>query len=127
MRMTLTFMASLLVACGEDSPVEKCDHLVDITCDRAVECIPTGGTHAECVEEVRQQLPCGSAKSVTESYDRCVDQIDSVTCGTLFPNNMLDLPADCSGVIQLSRRLPDDGSSTPSQRTLQSFAVADEQ
>lgn len=124
--LLLTCLLSLLVACGEDTPVEKCDHLVDVTCDRAVECIPTGGTHAECVAEVKAALPCGSAKSVTASYGRCIDQVESVSCGILFPNNQLDLPADCSGVIQVSRVAIDDGAPSPSALTLSSYALASE-
>lgn len=126
-RLTLACLLSLLAACGEDSPVEKCDNLVEITCDRAVQCIPTGGTHAECVQEVQTALPCGSAKSVTASYDRCVSQLKTISCAILFPNNQIDLPADCEGVILTSRFVPDDGSQAPSDLTLGTFEFAEEE
>lgn len=101
---------SLLVACGsEPSPVEKCDDLVDLVCDRAVQCIPSEvGTHVTCVQQLQQVLPCGSVKAVSASYDRCMDQLAADSCAVLFPIDpqtggpMLKLPADCQSVV-LSR------------------------
>ena len=99
--------AVLLLGCGmERSPVEKCDDLVDVLCDRGVQCL--GGTRAECVQAVQSQLPCGSAKAVSASYDRCIDQLQAASCASLFPPNPqsgqpeLRLPADCMSVV-LSR------------------------
>jgi len=101
----------VLVACGgEKSPVEKCDDLVNVVCDRGVECIG-GSTHQECVQAVQQQLPCGSAKSVSASYNRCIDQLNNDSCQILFPTDpqtgqqSLVLPADCMSVI-LAREVP---------------------
>lgn len=118
-RLALACLASFVAACGEDTPAEKCDNLVDIACDRAVECVPASGTHAQCVQQVQTSLPCGSAKSVTASYGRCVDQLESVSCAILFPNGQLDLPADCSGVILTSRLAPDDGARSPTEGALE--------
>ncbi len=95
-----------LLGCGGggSSAVDKCDDLVDVLCDRAVECVG-GGTHATCVQELQQVLPCGSAKQVSASYDRCMTQLDTTSCGVLFPVNPqsgqreLVLPADCMSVI----------------------------
>jgi hypothetical protein len=94
-----------VAGCGtEASPVEKCDDLVDTLCDKGVQCL--GGSHAECVQAAQTTLPCGSARSVTTSYDRCVDQLESASCSVLFAFNSvtgeleLRLPADCRGVIQ---------------------------
>jgi hypothetical protein len=92
------------VGCGtEPSPVEKCDDLVDVLCDRGVQCL--GGSRTECVQSVRTELPCGSARSVSASYDRCIEQLETVSCAVLFPTNPstsqpeLRLPADCMEVI----------------------------
>lgn len=100
---------SVLVGCaGEPSPVEKCDALVDELCNRAIECIPNAGTHAQCIQELQQELPCGGVKAVSASYDRCMDQLASFSCPVLFPvdpqTNMqtVQLPADCMSVV-LSR------------------------
>ena len=97
----------LLSGCGtEKSPVEKCDDLVDVLCDRGVQCL--GGTHAECMQAVQSQLPCGSVKAVSASYDRCIDQLQAGSCSSLFPPNPqtgqpeIRLPADCMSVV-LSR------------------------
>ncbi|HEY5951201.1 MAG TPA: hypothetical protein VIV40_37170 [Kofleriaceae bacterium] len=102
----------LLVACGsEPSPVEKCDDLVDLVCDRAVQCIPReAGSHVTCVQQLQQVLPCGSVKAVSASYDRCMDQLAADSCPVLFPIDpqtggpMLELPADCMSVV-LTREL----------------------
>jgi hypothetical protein len=94
----------VLASCGTDkSAVEKCDDLVNTLCDKGVQCL--GGTQTECVQAVQQQLPCGSAKSVSASYDRCVSQINADSCSVLFPVDpqtqqpKLVLPADCMSVI----------------------------
>lgn len=104
----------VLVGCGaEKSPVEKCDDLVDVICDRGVQCL--GGSVNECVQAVRSELPCGSAKSVSASYDRCVDQLETNSCSVLFPTNPMTgqpeirLPADCMQVI-LTREVPSAAS-----------------
>lgn len=93
-----------LAGCGADeSAVEKCDDLVNVVCDRGVQCL--GGTQSECVQQVRQVLPCGSAKTVSASYDRCIDQLNADSCSVLFPPDpqtgqpSLTLPADCMSVI----------------------------
>lgn len=96
-----------VVACTatEATPVEKCDDLVDLLCDRAVACIPNVGTHATCVQEVLQVIPCGTVTAVSASYERCMDQLASFSCPVLFPPDpqtgeaTLELPADCMSVV----------------------------
>jgi hypothetical protein len=105
-------VACLIPGCAsEPSAVEKCDDLVDVVCDRAVVCVPNAGSHSTCVSEVQQALPCGSAKRVSASYDRCISQLQGASCGVLFPPDpqtggpKLKLPADCMAVI-LTRDQP---------------------
>jgi hypothetical protein len=96
------------VGCSSDrSPSEKCEDLVNLTCDRAVDCLAgASGMHAACVQAVGQAgLSCTATKSVTPSYDRCIDQLDEQSCRVLFPidpntgHQALELPAECSGVL----------------------------
>ena len=94
------------MACGngEPSPVERCDELVDLLCDRALQCVAGAGTHATCVQALQGELPCGSVKAVSASYDRCMDQLATHSCGVLFPPDLmgqpsLRLPADCMSVV----------------------------
>lgn len=103
MRQTC-WVVILLAGCGtEASAVDKCDDLVDVLCDRGVQCL--GFSRAECVQAVQSELPCGSAKQVSASYDRCIDQLEVNSCAVLFPVNpttgqpQLRLPADCMQVI----------------------------
>ena len=110
MKRTVVLCVLVCIGCGGSSaktPVQKCDDLITFVCDRGVECIPAAGTHAECVQALQQVLPCGMAKMVTTSYDRCVSQIKADSCTVLFPadpqtgDRTLSLPADCVGVIQM--------------------------
>ncbi len=94
------------VGCGDKSPKDKCEDLIDAVCDRGVECITgAAGMHDECVHAVEGDLPCGDVKSVTSSYDRCIDQLNEQSCQTLFPRDpdtgdqALVLPTECSGVL----------------------------
>ncbi len=95
-----------LVGCGsEKSPVEKCDDLVEVVCDRGVECAPELGTKSSCVQAIKQALPCGMAERVSNSYDRCMDQLEDNSCSALYPRDSegdisLNLPADCFAVIE---------------------------
>jgi len=91
--------------CGEKSPAEKCEDLVSSVCDRVVDCIPGVGTHDDCVRAFDGELSCSSTKSVSMSYDQCLDMVGAQSCPTLFPTDMqsgeimLDLPDTCSGVL----------------------------
>lgn len=91
---------------GAETPVQKCDDLVNTTCDRAVQCIPSAGTHADCVQAVQQVVACGMAKKIGPTFDRCIQQIKGDSCQVLFPTDpqtgmtALSLPADCRGLIE---------------------------
>jgi hypothetical protein len=72
-----------------------------------VECIPQQtGTHDNCVQMLQQLVACGTAKKVSTTYDRCIQQIKGDSCPVLFPVDPttgqpgLDLPADCTGAIE---------------------------
>jgi hypothetical protein len=70
------------------SPVEQCDDLASLTCDLAVACIAgASGMHDACVRAFNQTMSCGTAKSVGPSYDRCMDQLDALSCQILFPRD----------------------------------------
>jgi hypothetical protein len=109
MRALLLLVAGSVIGCGTDkSPVEKCDDLINVLCDRGVECLPNAGDHTTCVQQVQQSIPCGTAKSVSATYDRCVNELMADSCPVLFPPDpqsgqpTLKLPADCMSVV-LSR------------------------
>jgi hypothetical protein len=109
-----------LVGCGGDarekSPVEKCDDFVDSLCDRAVACIAgASGMHADCVAAFdTADFSCADVKSVSAGYDRCMDQLRSSSCGTLFPvdpdtgDQALELPADCARILLARTATADD-------------------
>lgn len=106
----MKFIASgvvvLLIGCGGgggSSPEEKCDDLIDLVCDRVVECVPDEVTRSQCISELRSALPCGMADRVSSTYDRCMDLLEDLTCSALFPNDELVVPADCENVILAER------------------------
>ena len=114
-RYLLLFALATGCGGGELSPVEKCDEFVDVVCDRALDCLSSPGSHSECVQQVQQLVPCGSAKEVSASYDRCMDQVESNSCAVLFPTDpdtgepALSLPADCNAIILVREASPSGG------------------
>jgi len=119
MRRDRLLAMMFLVGCGgggDRSPAEKCDDFVDSFCDRVVGCV-TGATgmHGACVEAFKSDgFSCADVKSVSAGYDRCMDQIDSRSCGALFPvdpntgEQTVVLPADCSMILIGSSATADD-------------------
>lgn len=106
--MVLCVLGCLGCGGGSETPVQKCDDLLSDLCDRGVQCVPQEtGTHDSCVQQLQQQLSCGSAKKVSSTYDRCIQQIKQNSCQILFPTDpqtgqhTLSLPADCNGVIEM--------------------------
>ena len=93
-----------LSGCGsEDTPADKCDTLITVVCDRVAECV--GGAQQSCEERLKAETACGNARDVKPSYDRCIDQLNSNQCMSLFPidpdtgQRTARLPADCEQVI----------------------------
>jgi hypothetical protein len=93
---------------GDEDAVPKCDVLRDGVCDRVVECAPQQATtHASCLQRIQQTLSCESPRTVSATYDRCIQQVKSSACQVLFPTNpqtgqaALRMPADCTDVIQM--------------------------
>jgi len=94
------------VGCGDKSPPEKCEDLVNSVCDRAVECIAgAAGMHDDCVRAIEGDLSCSATKSVGASYDECMDLLNQQSCHTLFSTDArsgeitIELPSACFGVL----------------------------
>lgn len=109
-------LLTFLIGCGDPSPVEKCDDLVSLVCERVAECAPSEATYTECVEQLQTVLPCGQTKAVSPTYDRCMDQLESRSCSSLVPRDpdtgerTLAMPADCEDVILSRETLPEIGA-----------------
>lgn len=122
------------VGCGDKSPSEKCDDLIDVTCDRIVECIAGAtGMHGACINDFKQVLSCSDVKSVKPSYDRCIDSLSEQSCRTLFPADPMtgeqtaELPDECNGVLSMETmrseadRVPH--ATTPPANPIEDMAV----
>lgn len=114
MRTTLLLVLSVcLLACSGDDdppacaarmepdggadPMELCEDLLSAICDREVECRDDAPTHADCVDIQRDAIDCGGIMGVSESYDRCIDDIGGQTCGAWTADTRL--PASCAGSL----------------------------
>ncbi|MBK9036897.1 MAG: hypothetical protein IPL61_37540 [Myxococcales bacterium] len=99
--------AMVVSGCGGDgdSPVEQCDALLEVVCDRAAECV-SGVVADECVQELQAQIPCGAVERVGPRYGRCMQQLREFSCAVLFPVDLgtgadaLESPVECDDVFQ---------------------------
>lgn len=96
----------LVSGCGEGSPeagdaTPECEKLLSTYCGRVNEC-SLNINEQECLTEVRTQINCGEAAAVDDDYDRCLEEIELSTCGSLFGASIA-LPASCNGAIKVIR------------------------
>lgn len=89
---------SLISGCGDyesraEIATQRCEDLMSTYCTRIEGC-SYFTSHAQCVSEFRQELDCGQAVDTSDSYDRCIDQIEEAHCSAVD-----ELPASCEGVI----------------------------
>ena len=73
---------------------QKCELLLTTYCDRVAECswfVSEGG----CMTMVRMQLNCAPAVAVSDTYQGCLQDINSYDCGVLESS----LPSSCTGAI----------------------------
>lgn len=107
--------------CGgeeEKTPRQKCEDLVSQICDRIVECVPGAeGMQAACVQEFQSRQSCQSIKSVSASFDDCMDKLDSLGCAALFSTTSgmtsVTLPLACNGVLMSRDAAPALELATP--------------
>ena len=83
------------LACGpeiDEEADEKCERLITQVCEKEASC-SFFETQESCESDMRTNLDCGAAVGVSESYDRCLDDVDRSSCSTF------GLPASCERVI----------------------------
>lgn len=102
MRRLLAILVLVVSACGSDddseSPTEKCDRLVQVTCDKYVQC--GVDTRQNCLDGIKTFLACGKAVDVAASFDDCIPDLQAVSCSILFPGgSQYQPPANCIDVI----------------------------
>lgn len=89
-------LATATFACGDDSEEAQkdCENFVNAWCTKVDSCTENDDFDS-CLSLIRQDINCGAAVETSDQYDRCISDIDTVTCDTLDGT----LPASCSGAI----------------------------
>jgi hypothetical protein len=104
-----------IAACGGSSasPADKCEELLDTTCDRVTGCFPDQGvTKDQCIQAVQSVAPCSTVKSVGSGFDSCIDQLRNDSCAVLFTIDSdtgepdANTPTACEDVLIASTRGP---------------------
>lgn len=90
-------VSSLLSACG--SAESDCENLAEKLCDRLDECVDLQESPESCTDTLVDTLQCSRAVEVSDDYDDCISDVESVSCDELVPGGQLDLPNACMGVI----------------------------
>ncbi len=97
-------VAVLATGCGEPSPVDKCQDLVETACGRVASC-GNATLQAECVQDITQGAgSCSVAKSISDGYDTCIADLQAADCSSLVrlaPTGHLavTLPSTCHDAI----------------------------
>jgi hypothetical protein len=101
-RLVMSLVCAMAAAaCGgggdPDPAAAECEALVDLICDRAVECDPGGISHGDCVDELEGELPggCDEADQVGVGYDDCLAELDTVACADV----PVTVQTTCAAVI----------------------------
>lgn len=118
----------LAAGCGSKSPVEKCEDLFSLVCDRLAECSGEGdAARDECIGIIEDAMVCAMIKSVGSTYDDCLDQLDSRSCPALFPDGPEgdpELPEACNNVLS-DEETRAVGPSVPARSRLPGLRNAD--
>lgn len=98
LRHLLLILSILSLSCGDDSEQAQadCDTFVDRYCTKVNSCTAEDDFDS-CLSIVRQDINCAAAVETTDSYSRCLSEIDAMTCETIDGT----LPASCNGAIVL--------------------------
>lgn len=113
--ISLLTVVPLVSGCGDDGPdpaVSDCEHFADIWCEKASSCFVSTGRLPQsdyqanrdvCIRVAIATVPCEDAVAVSPSYDRCLDDIEAMSCSTFdVPLEELynvEPPSSCHGVI----------------------------
>jgi hypothetical protein len=107
----VALLVAVLPACGGDSSGDdsaaaaaKCNDWSKLVCARAVECQAVTSAQA-CTDQLARGLVCGKTRSVSKTYDQCLDDTKGAPCDDLFPGKVRKNPASCENVfLQTSQR-----------------------
>jgi hypothetical protein len=97
-------LALAVSACGDPSPSEQCEDLLQVACERAVECLSGATTVTQCVSDISRFTNCQRVTEHFSTYEPCHDQLEDATCSALVRRDAqmsytILLPAVCGDVI----------------------------
>jgi hypothetical protein len=97
----LMLLGLLTLSCGDEKAVQKCEAFRDVFCRRAIDCQAVADTFEICQQQFAARVvDCGQAKGVSDSYDRCIGEMQSFACAVIFPPSGTTLPQSCQGTIE---------------------------
>ena len=82
-------------AAADGSPVDQCDALLDTYCAQVDTC--GGMSQTQCMDTLSQHIDCARAARTTPSYDRCIDEVQAMSC-----EEGSRIPTSCDGAVELS-------------------------
>jgi len=104
--LVLALIIALLFACADDDDdddsggggpeYEKCVTFLEEICEKIASC--TDSNYGECINYFLQEFACEDIIQVEDSYDECIDAIQSTSCDEILDPDW-DLPEPCVGVF----------------------------
>jgi hypothetical protein len=88
------------------TPAGKCSALSAILCAREHACLKTPVT-SPCESDLDAAGLCAKIESVEMGITDCSGDINTLSCGSLFPNKELSLPNSCMGVFVFAKSVPE--------------------
>lgn len=96
--VALALIASVASTGPDPEAVAACHDLVELVCERAVECDPTRDAR-DCEDDVEDDFGnCDEALAVEGDTEECFDDLEAATCDELFSGDEDKLPRSCEDV-----------------------------
>lgn len=94
--LIIVVLGVFVFSCTDPEAEKKCEDLIEKFCSKIDSC-SLFTSKADCISAVKTSINCGKAVDVSDDYDRCMKEIDELTCSVATTS----LPASCHGVIKV--------------------------
>lgn len=94
--LVLLTLALLGSATGCVNAEEDCKKFMAAVCKKSLACNPSSSvTEADCVAELMKKQDCSKAVSVSDDFDKCLEDVEKAACP-------LSTPASCKEAIKVT-------------------------